>query len=44
MRFFTGLSEEEAANALGISRATASRHWTFGRVWLFKEMSKDTES
>ena len=40
LRFFAGLSENEAAQALGISRATASRHWTFGRTWLFKEMNK----
>ena len=39
LRFFAGLSEEEAAQALGISRATASRHWTFGRTWLFRQMS-----
>lgn len=43
LRFFAGLSEEQAANALGISRATASRHWTFGRTWLFKEMSNEDE-
>jgi RNA polymerase sigma factor (TIGR02999 family) len=34
LRFFAGLSEEEAAAALGISRATASRHWTYARAWL----------
>lgn len=38
LRFFAGLSEAEAASALGISRATASRHWTFGKTWLFKQM------
>ena len=38
LRFFAGLSEQEAAAALGISRATASRYWTFGRTWLFKEL------
>ncbi len=39
LRFFAGLSEQETAAALGISRATASRYWTFGRTWLFKELS-----
>lgn len=34
LRFFAGLSIEEAAEALGISRATASRHWTYARAWL----------
>lgn len=40
LRFFAGLTEEQAANALGISRATASRYWTFGRTWLFSEMRR----
>ena len=31
---FAGLSEEEAAAALGISRATASRYWNYARAWL----------
>ena len=34
LRYFLGLSEVEAAKAMGISRATASRHWTFARAWL----------
>ena len=34
LRYFVGLSESEAAQALGISRATASRHWNFARAWL----------
>jgi RNA polymerase sigma factor (TIGR02999 family) len=33
-RVFAGLSVEEAAAALGLSRATAYREWTFGRAWL----------
>ena len=41
LRFFAGLSIEEAAEALGISRATASRHWTYARAWLFKAVSAD---
>ncbi len=35
LRYFVGLSESEAAETLGISRATASRHWSFARAWLF---------
>ncbi len=38
LRFFVGLSENEAADTLGISRATASRHWTFARAWLFNRL------
>jgi RNA polymerase sigma factor (sigma-70 family) len=34
LRYFVGMSEEEAANALGISRATASRYWTYAKSWL----------
>jgi DNA-directed RNA polymerase specialized sigma24 family protein len=38
LRFFVGLSENEAADTLGISRATASRHWTYARAWLFSRL------
>jgi RNA polymerase sigma factor (TIGR02999 family) len=38
LRFFVGLSENEAADTLGISRATASRHWTYARAWLFNRL------
>ena len=38
LRYFAGLSEEQAAEALGISRATASRHWAFARAWLYDEV------
>jgi RNA polymerase sigma factor (TIGR02999 family) len=34
LRYFTGLSVEEAGQALGISRAQAYRHWTYARAWL----------
>jgi RNA polymerase sigma factor (TIGR02999 family) len=34
LRFFTGLSIEQAAEALGCSRATAYRHWSYARAWL----------
>jgi RNA polymerase sigma factor (TIGR02999 family) len=35
LRFFAGLSVEEAAQCLGISRATADRDWVYARAWLF---------
>jgi RNA polymerase sigma factor (TIGR02999 family) len=35
LRFFAGLSIDEAAMALGISRATAKRHWVYARAWLY---------
>jgi RNA polymerase sigma factor (TIGR02999 family) len=38
LRYFAGLSENEAAEVLGISRATASRWWAFARAWLFDRL------
>ena len=38
LRYFTGCSVEEAAELLGISRATAYRHWTFARAWLIGQL------
>ncbi|HEV3384783.1 MAG TPA: ECF-type sigma factor [Gemmata sp.] len=35
LRFFAGLTVEDAARCLGISRATADRWWSYARVWLF---------
>ena len=43
LRYFAGLSEEEAAAALGISRATASRYWTYARAWLINALDGKTE-
>lgn len=41
LRYFAGMSEEEAAEVLEISRATASRHWAYARAWLYERMSGD---
>ena len=41
LRFFSGLSLEEAGKALGISIATAERDWQAARAWLFKELGGD---
>ena len=40
LRYFAGLTIEEAAQALGISTTTADRDWTYARAWLFREMSQ----
>ncbi|WP_010585868.1 ECF-type sigma factor [Schlesneria paludicola] len=40
LRFFAGMTIPEAAAALKISRATAERHWTYARVWLYCELSE----
>jgi RNA polymerase sigma factor (TIGR02999 family) len=42
LRLFAGLSVEEAADALGLARATAYRHWAFARAWLRCELGDDT--
>jgi RNA polymerase sigma factor (TIGR02999 family) len=39
LRFFAGLTMPEVAAALGISLATAERHWTFSRSWLYAELA-----
>lgn len=38
LRFFGGLTLEEAAQAMGVTERTANRYWAFARVWLFDEM------
>ena len=40
LRYFAGLSETDAAETLGISRATASRYWTYARAWLFERLKR----
>jgi DNA-directed RNA polymerase specialized sigma24 family protein len=38
LRFFAGLTMPEIASVLKISLATAERHWTYARTWLFAEL------
>ena len=40
LRYFSGLSLEETAEALKISRATAARDWNVARAWLHRELTK----
>jgi RNA polymerase sigma factor (TIGR02999 family) len=40
LRFFTGLSMEQAASILGLPRRTADRNWAYARAWLNREVSK----
>lgn len=42
LRFFAGLTNEEAARALGISERSAKRYWTFARAWLYRQISAST--
>jgi RNA polymerase sigma factor (TIGR02999 family) len=39
LRYFVGMTIEEAAEVIGISEATAKRWWAYARAWLFNEIS-----
>lgn len=41
LRYFVGLTMEEAAEALGISMPTAKRDWIYARAWLFRKIKDD---
>jgi RNA polymerase sigma factor (TIGR02999 family) len=40
LRYFAGLTIEQAAEVLGIAVPTAKRDWTYARAWLFKEINQ----
>jgi RNA polymerase sigma factor (TIGR02999 family) len=42
LRFFAGLSVEEAADLLGISRATADRYWRYAKTWLYCALTRQS--
>ena len=44
LRFFAGLTSEQAARVLGISSATAERYWDYARSWLRVEITKEDKS
>jgi RNA polymerase sigma factor (TIGR02999 family) len=44
LRFFAGLSVEDAAGCLGISRATADRHWAYARAWLYRRLHPEGDA
>jgi RNA polymerase sigma factor (TIGR02999 family) len=44
LRYFAGLNVEQAAAALGISPATAYRHWNYARAWLYEELLGQDDS
>ncbi len=41
LRYFAGLGLDHAAAAIGVSTATAYRHWAYARAWLSAELSKE---
>ncbi|MHC4975529.1 MAG: ECF-type sigma factor [Planctomycetota bacterium] len=44
LRFFAGLTMEQACSVLGISLATGHRHWAYARAWLFSELEGTQKS
>jgi RNA polymerase sigma factor (TIGR02999 family) len=40
LRYFTGLSMTETAEALGVSTRSAERSWTWAKAWMFREISE----
>jgi RNA polymerase sigma factor (TIGR02999 family) len=40
LRYFAGLTLEQAAEVLGVSVPTANRDWAYARAWLFKEIGE----
>jgi RNA polymerase sigma factor (TIGR02999 family) len=40
LRYYAGLSHQEAAEALGITRRTADRLWALARAWLYRQIAK----
>jgi RNA polymerase sigma factor (TIGR02999 family) len=43
LRFYAGLSAQDAADCLGISRATADRYWAYARAWLLDRLAHPDE-
>jgi RNA polymerase sigma factor (TIGR02999 family) len=43
LRYFAGFSIDEAADALGVSRATANRHWAYAKAWLRCELDRNDD-
>jgi RNA polymerase sigma factor (TIGR02999 family) len=42
LRYFAGMTIPEAAQAMGISHATAERYWTFARAWLHAQLQSSS--
>jgi RNA polymerase sigma factor (TIGR02999 family) len=38
LRYFAGCTLDQAAQLMGVSRATAKRHWAYARAWLYEDL------
>jgi RNA polymerase sigma factor (TIGR02999 family) len=43
LRYFVGMTVDEAADALGIARRTANNYWAHARAWLFRELKSQKQ-
>lgn len=43
LRYFAGLTIEQAAEMLGVSRRTADRYWAYARAWLYQEITRENK-
>jgi RNA polymerase sigma factor (TIGR02999 family) len=43
LRFFAGLSLQQAADSLGLARRSADRRWAYARSWLFDELRREND-
>ncbi|MCU0915412.1 MAG: sigma-70 family RNA polymerase sigma factor [Planctomycetes bacterium] len=44
LRYFAGLTQQQAADILGMPHRTADRTWAYARAWLYQEMTRGYES
>jgi RNA polymerase sigma factor (TIGR02999 family) len=44
LRYFAGMTLDEAAEVLGLSATTAKRFWAYARAWLYRELARDLGS
>ena len=44
LRFFAGLTQEESARALGVTRRTADRYWAYARAWLYHALGNGQDA
>ncbi len=43
LRYFVGMTQEEAARVLGVSRGTVNNRWEFARAWLYQPLHGEVE-